>query len=451
MTAPITSKRKLLCVLLQPLSVGLEERLHNHGWDLTSARSMKAASQLLARQHFHVALLALDRPTPAFLAEFEDCAATSVACEWVGLLAPGAMQLPGMRELILRHFFDFHTEPADAHFLCQSLGHAFGKAMLRADVGFPAAGRDDLGMVGSSAVVACLRRLIMKAGPIDAPVLIGGESGSGKELVARALHRASPRAGAPFVAINLGSLAPTLVHSELFGHERGAFSGASAERRGLIEAARGGTLFLDEIAELPLELQATLLRFLEEKTIHRVGGTRPLAADTRVIAASHVDLAQAVAGGRFREDLYYRLNVLPIAVPPLRERREDIPLLAQHFYERCASERSSDVAGFSRIAMTALMLHHWPGNVRELNNRVQRAFLMAEQRMIAPRDLGLGEAAGPEGDKLQTVRVQAEKSAIRLSLSRLSQNVTLAARELGISRMTLYRLMAKHRITPRTE
>ena len=275
--------------------------------------------------------------------------------------------------LVLRQFFDFHTKPADAHFLCQSLGHAFGRAMLRADGGLPAVGRDDLGLVGSNAAVALLRRLIRKAGPLDAPVLIGGESGSGKELVARALHHASPRAEAPFVAVNLGSLAPTLVHSKLFGHERGAGSGASAERRGLIEAARGGTLLLDEIAELPLELQATLLRFLKEKTIHRVGGTRLLAADTRVVAASHADLAQAVAGGRFREDLYYRLNVLPIAVPPLRERMEDIPLLAQHFYGRFASKRSSDVAGFSRLAMTALMLHHWPGNVRELNKRVRRA------------------------------------------------------------------------------
>jgi two-component system response regulator HydG len=351
--------------------------------------------------------------------------------------------------MIVNHFFDHHTLPPDPQFLSQSLGHAFGRALLRSslgEAGLPEAG--DLGMVGRSAAIAGLRRLIRKAGPAGAPVLVAGESGTGKELVAKALHDCSGRAQGPFVAVNCGGVAPSLIHSELFGHERGAFTGASAQRRGLIEAAHGGTLFLDEIAELPLELQATLLRFLQEKVIHRVGATRHVAADTRVIAASHVDLQAAVNAGRFREDLFYRVNVLQLVVPPLRERRDDIPLLAGHFLERGCAELGVRARGFGRPAMQALVAHDWPGNVRELNNRVQRALLLAEQRLIVPGDLGLAPERVQASETLAWIRRQAERGAVRSALERGSHNVTLAARELGISRMTLYRLMARHGITP---
>lgn len=446
----MTTPRKLLYVSPRACPAGLEEHLHGRDWHVVQARSLKAARLLLRQHRFLVGLLALDSVAPDTGTDFEACATAAAGCEWVGVFPPGVIEIPALRELILSHFFDYHTHPADAHFLCQSLGHAFGRALLRSCADVPPTGGDDLGMVGSSAAIAQLRRLIRKAGPTEAPVLIGGESGSGKELVALALHGCSSRAASPFVPVNCGAIAPTLIHSELFGHERGSFSGASSDRRGLIESARGGTLFLDEIAELPLELQTTLLRFLQEKTIQRVGSERLVVADTRVMAASHVDLAQAVAAGRFREDLFYRLNVLPIAVPPLRERREDIPLLAQHFYERCMRERAGEVKGFSKSALAALAVHEWPGNVRELFNRVHRAVVMAEQRMITPSDLGL--VAGmysQETADLQAIRVQAEKSAISLSLNRVSHNVTQAARELGVSRMTLYRLMAKHSITPR--
>jgi two-component system response regulator HydG len=308
---------------------------------------------------------------------------------------------------------------------------------------------NDMGMVGDSPALRRLRAEIRKAGPTEAPVLLAGESGTGKELVARALHDASRRAKGPFVPVNCGALPPTLIHSELFGHERGAFTGATSARRGLIAEASGGTLFLDEIAELPLDTQATLLRFLQERRIVRVGSVHETEVDTRVIAASHVDLDAAVETGQFRADLYFRLNVLHLNVPPLRERREDIPQLTRHALAQMAASAQVAARGFHCDAIAAMLAYHWPGNVRELFNRVQRAVVMCDQPLIGPEDLGFtGVQLGTTCD-LQEARIEAEKSAIRDSLDRVSHNVTLAARELGVSRMTLYRLMAKHSITPR--
>jgi len=238
----------------------------------------------------------------------------------------------------------------------------------------------------------------------------------------------------------------------LFGHERGSFTGATAGKQGLIESANGGTLFLDEIADLPIELQTNLLRFLQEHTIHRVGSTRSQPVDARVIAASHLDLSQAVAAGRFREDLFYRLNVLPIVVPSLRERLPDVPVLAQYFLQRCRGERHRrPVEGFSRQAIAAMMSHDWPGNVRELCNRVQRAVVMTEQRLITPADLMLAVTRDDAGIGLEAARTLAERDAISLTLGRVDRNITHAARELGISRMTLYRLMNKHGLVHRVQ
>jgi transcriptional regulator with PAS, ATPase and Fis domain len=248
------------------------------------------------------------------------------------------------------------------------------------------------------------------------------------------------------VEVNCGAIAPSLIQSELFGYVRGAFTGASADRRGLIEAADGGTVFLDEIGDLPLELQANLLRFLQEKTIQRVGAVRNTAVDVRVVAASHVNLAEAVARGRFREDLYYRLNVLTIEVPPLRQRMDDVPLLAKHFLKVCAADRPRRVEGFDRQALAAMAAYSWPGNVRELYNCVQRAVVMTDQRYISARDLGLAPADVVASTDLDAVRTLAEREAIARAMTLVGNNVTRAARELGVSRMTLYRLMDKHRI-----
>ena len=282
---------------------------------------------------------------------------------------------------------------------------------------------------------------------VDAPVLIWGESGSGKELAAQSIHAQSARAGGPFVPVNCGAIAPTLIQSELFGHERGAFTGATRAKAGLIESARGGTLFLDEIGDLPNDLQANLLRFLQEKTICRLGSTRALRVDVRVIAASHVELQRAVVAGSFREDLYYRLAVLPVAVPALRERREDVVTLAEHVFHLYGEERSPRLTGFSGRAVAALLEHDWPGNVRELINRVRRALVMADGRLVTPHDLGL-EPSLVTPDALDDVRARTERLALRECLQRSGRNVSRAARDLGVSRTTLYRLLSKHGMQP---
>lgn len=419
------------------------------GWQPTVVQDLLHAAQVLRTRRFDVGVLLVDSSDPEIARQFEACVCTAPPCEWVGVLLPGQGKQPPWRDLILAHFFDHHTIPADLRFLCQSIGHAWGRAALRACAGPGPELGGDMGMVGESAALLRLRREIRKAGPADAPILIAGESGSGKELVARGLHRASRRAKGPFVAVNCGALPPTLIHSELFGHERGAFSGATSARRGLIEQAGGGTLFLDEIAELPLETQATLLRFLQERRIVRVGSTHEIEVDARVIAASHVDLERAAAGGRFRDDLLFRVNVLQLRVPPLRERREDIPLLARHVYIQAAAGGKVIARGFHSGALAAMLAYEWPGNVRELFNRVQRAVVMCDHSLIRAEDLGLASPQLGAWGELQDARVEAEKIAIRDSLERVSHNVTLAARDLGVSRMTLYRLMAKHAITPR--
>jgi DNA-binding NtrC family response regulator len=370
---------------------------------------------------------------------------------WVAVLHAPALELSGWRQLVHDHCADFHTWPLDAPRLRHTLGHAHGLAAL-ASRPQPArvlngSGGHETSITGQSAAITRLRRQIAKVAAASAPVLIWGESGSGKELVAQAVHAHSRRRAGPFVPINCGAIPASLIQSELFGYERGAFTGAAREKRGLIETAEGGSIFLDEIADLPMELQANLLRFLQEKTIYRLGSTHSTAVDTRVIAASHVNLAQAVARGAFREDLYYRLNVLALDVPPLRERKDDLLPLAEHFFHTFSSERAPRVKGFSGRAAQAIRDHDWPGNVRELINRVRRAMVMAEGRLILPEDLGLStDRAASSAAQLDDARIRAERDAIDASLQRAGRNITLAARDLGVSRMTLYRLLAKHGI-----
>jgi DNA-binding NtrC family response regulator len=294
-----------------------------------------------------------------------------------------------------------------------------------------------------------LRRQITKVAQANAPVLIWGESGSGKELTAHAIHNHSKRAHGPFIAVNCGAIPASLIQSELFGYERGAFTGAAKEKRGLIESAAGGTLFLDEIGDLPLELQTNLLRFLQERTINRIGSSNSIEVDVRVIAASHVRLEDAVKSGLFREDLLYRLNVLPLTVPALRERKEDLELLARHFFKVFSHDKNPRLTGFSNRAMLAIKAHDWPGNVRELINRIRRALVMSEGRLITPEDLDLQMQTGlRNGEALEEARIRAERDAIHVCLQGSGSNVTRAARDLGVSRMTLYRLMEKHGISP---
>jgi DNA-binding NtrC family response regulator len=242
-------------------------------------------------------------------------------------------------------------------------------------------------------------------------------------------------------------LPPTLIQAELFGYEKGAFTGAGARRIGRIESANEGTLFLDEIGDLPLELQGHLLRFLQQGEIQRLGSSSPLAVNVRVVAATNVSLEEAVAKGRFREDLYYRLNVLRLEMPPLRERGEDVPLLAKFFFDKFSAEKRPHVQGYSRQALQALIRHDWPGNVRELINRVRRALVMSDNRLLTPQDLGLSvEPAVVDSTRcnLEKARERAERETLAAELSASHGNVSVAARHLGVSRVTLYRLMEKH-------
>ncbi|HYP86447.1 sigma-54 dependent transcriptional regulator [Variovorax sp.] len=436
----------VLCLTLDGDATGIAAQLVAQGWAVSHARNVQAAQRMQAHGDFPVALLVAGAEPALTHAAVESLLDTGPGTEWVALCEPQALQEPAFRDLVLDSFFDHQLMPADGPELSIRLRHARERALLHRLRRDERHGHDALGMVGQGLVIARLRAAIRKVASTEAPVLIGGESGSGKELAARAIHQCSQRAAGPFVVVNCGAIAPTLIHSELFGHERGAFTGASSERRGLIEAAHGGTLFLDEIGDLPLDLQTNLLRFLQEKTIARVGAVRHVKVDARVVAASHVDLAEAVAVGRFREDLFYRLNVLSIEVQPLRKRMEDVPVLAQHFFDRCATAGRSRARGFSRQSFEAMQAHTWPGNVRELFNRVQRALVMTERRLISPDDLGLPTVQGAMGVALNVARTAAERDVICHTLHRMSHNVTHAARELGVSRMTLYRLMDKHGI-----
>jgi two-component system response regulator HydG len=444
--------RKVLCVGFGMSFAAEVEQLRAHGWNALPASNPEAARRILAHQPVQTGLLMLRDFPPARLGELEPYLNLSRQMEWVSVFNADALDSPALRELVLSNFFDFHTHPLNWQELNLTLVHALRRAKLHEPEDKRLSSSDQMGMVGQSAAIEQLRRQVRKVASTDVPVLIGGESGSGKELAAQAVHHLSPRASGPFVPLNCGAIAPSLIQSELFGHERGAFTGATTIKHGLIEEASGGTLFLDEIADLPLELQANLLRFLQEHTIQRVGSNRNLKVDVRVVAASHADLVKAVTAGRFREDLFYRLNVLPIVVPALRERMADIIPLAHHFlHKSLAQAHGQKVAGFSQQAMAAMLSHGWPGNVRELRNRVQRAVVMTEQRLIASGDLGLGERAPEAAVGLEAARTMAERDVIALTLERLDHNVTHAARELGISRMTLYRLMDKHGLAARGE
>ncbi|MBE9554508.1 MAG: sigma-54-dependent Fis family transcriptional regulator [Proteobacteria bacterium] len=333
-------------------------------------------------------------------------------------------------------------------------------AIVKSGLHTSAAGTGHAGepvMVGDCEAMKAVFKAIRRFAVTNAPVLITGESGTGKELTALAIHERSPFVDGPFIAVNCSGLPASLIASELFGHEKGAFTGAVNRRTGRIEAANGGTLFLDEIGDLPLELQGNLLRFLQEKTIERVGSIVPLKVSARVIAATNVDLEAAVADGRFRRDLFFRLDVLRVRVPPLRERPEDIEVLIQFFVQQACQELGCQKRLVTARALNALKLYSWPGNIRELISKIRRGVVMAEGEMLDVADFELDgsslaapsqepssfAAPQPGSTGLADVRQDAEARAIFEALNRHHYNVSAAAKELCISRTTMYKRMSK--------
>ncbi|HET7882245.1 MAG TPA: sigma 54-interacting transcriptional regulator, partial [Acetobacteraceae bacterium] len=305
-------------------------------------------------------------------------------------------------------------------------------------------------IIGQSPAIQHASELIRRFARTDEPVLITGESGTGKELAARAIHDRSPRHAGPFVAVNCAAFPSTLVASELFGYEKGAFTGAAARTKGQIEHANGGTLFLDEIGDMPVDLQGHLLRFLQEGQIVRVGGREAIRVDVRIVAATNVRLRQAISEGRFREDLYYRLHILSLNMPPLRERPEDIELLAHHALKSAAAQYDRDVTGFAPDAMEALRRHDWPGNVRELVAAIRRAVVIGDGTMVTLSDLtGLGEPAPKVAAVAERPQPgsDAERTALLEALAGTHENITMTAQELGVSRVTLYRMLRRHSIS----
>jgi len=300
------------------------------------------------------------------------------------------------------------------------------------------------GMLGTSPQIQEVFEKIRKVATTETSILITGESGTGKELAASAIHHRSARKDGPFVVINCGAIPETLLESELFGHEKGAFTGAHIQRKGRIETAHGGTLFLDEIGEFPAHLQVKLLRFLEDKKVERIGGRELIQVDVRVLAATNTDLDKALREGRFREDLYYRLAVIKMHMPPLRERSGDIQLLAKAFLQRYASGNNNRVDGFTPKAMRILESHIWHGNVRELDNRIKRAVIMAEGPKVTPADLELTTPYTKyQGQSLREAREALDREFVLQAMARNKGNLTRTASDLGISRPTLYELMQK--------
>jgi len=365
----------------------------------------------------------------------------------------------GARESALKAIalgaYDFYRKPVDIDELGLIVARAFHLHEIEDENRRLAAETTPGGAVLGSIISAApemlkVARTVERVASADVSVMLLGASGTGKELLARAVHERGPRASHAFIAINCAAIPENLLEAELFGYERGAFTGAVKTTPGKIELAQGGTLFLDEVGDIPLALQVKLLRFLQERVIERIGGRSPIAVDTRIVCATHQDLEAMIAGGRFREDLYYRLAEIVVKIPSLAERPGDSVLLARHFVTRFAREMNPRVQGLGAEALEAIDAYAWPGNVRELENRLKRAVIMAEGKLVTVADLDLGSAQPSEAPaipiNLRAAREVADRRAIRQALARTENNISGAAKLLGISRPTLYDLLKQYHL-----
>jgi two-component system NtrC family response regulator len=344
--------------------------------------------------------------------------------------------------------FDYYSKPIVFEELKVMIRRAFHihRMHQRLQASLSPSAQGFFGLIGASAVMQEIYRFIDRVALSDISVLISGESGTGKELVAQAIHERSPRKNNPFIVVNCGAIPEALLESELFGHEKGAFTGAYTQKKGRFELAHTGTLFLDEIAELAPPLQVKLLRFLQDRKIERIGGTQKTDVDVRIVAATNRDLKKEMENNVFREDLYYRLKVVPITIPPLRERREDVLPLANHFLKKYCREHKKVLLTLSSEAENKLLAYSWPGNVRELENLINRAVVLANQGFLTAEDLGLTPDSTPQDVNLKRAKQAIEIEYLRKALLRSRGVISRAAKELGISRVNLYELIAKYKI-----
>lgn len=470
--------RKLLVISQDGLPDDVTKSLAEKHWSIRQVREIDMIDPLIKQEPALVGLVVFpSAPDTRYETYLRQQVNGLKDLKWVAIVGEAQLQQDEFRHFVAERLYDFHVRPLDAERLATVLGHAYGMAKIEHDL-IGKAGEshpNHFGLIGESPVMRHFYRLLQRAAESDVSVLITGPTGTGKELAARAIHDYSPRSSGPFVAINCAAIPPTLLQSELFGHEKGSFTSASARKSGYIQSAAGGTLFLDEIGDMPLESQATLLRFLEDKIVTPIGSTRGLAVDVRIIASTNVDLDRAITEHTFRADLYYRLAFLTIQTPPLRERETDIERLARHFLDEVTRDVGLRRLKLGQEALAALNAHHWPGNVRELRSVIFQAAINCEGLSIQPQDLKIpsidpsiaasrrdpgrlepnhmdppdklnGTASHHGLSTLKSIRAQSEKHNLEYALSRNGSNITRAAQDLGVSRMTLYRLMAKHGI-----
>lgn len=421
--------------------------LQREGYAVTCAADGEVALACCERELYDVVIADIKMPKVDGITLLHKVREFSPNTIFIMITAFGSFETA--QESMQEDAYDYITKPFDVEEIKRKIETALVQRQHRTTQegisGMAMAGQWD-DMIGVSSHMQKVFDLAQRAAATKTTVLITGESGTGKELVARAIHRHSARAEYPFVVINCGGIPETLLESELFGYRKGAFTGATKDKKGLLEAAHGGTLFLDEVGDLPLSLQVKLLRMVQEKTFIPVGGTEELKVDVRIISATNKDLAKMVREGSFREDLYYRLNVIHIAVPPLRERPEDIPLLARHFLKKYAEQTGKEVTEISSFAMDCLMQYHFPGNVRELENIIERGVALARTSIMLPDSLSLASShqevvqsktnrpvIGPEGIMLDEILAQHERSYIAEALRMTNGSIKEAARLLGIT------------------
>lgn len=447
--------RRILIVDDEPsIRKVLQAHLRRRGLETEAVGDGADAISILQQDVFHVVITDLQMPVVGGMELLHWIQEHQPGLPVILITAHGTVD--SAVEAIKQGAFDYVTKPFDQDEIAAVVTKALATEMRNARRHLEGDRVGRYGIIGQARPMRDLFGLIEKVAPSPTTVLITGESGTGKELVARALHRRSPRAAGPFIQINCGAIPENLFEAELFGYEKGSFTGAVTAKPGRFEIANGGTLFLDEVGELPRDMQVKILRALQERRIDRVGGLQPIEVDVRVIAATNVDLAQAVANGSFREDLFYRLNVIPMHLPPLRERIDDIPLLIEHFLSRFNERLGQDVRRVAPDALAALLEHSWPGNIRELENLMERLVLLSDSDTIHLADLpGLrrGSTIPTEGEDIddmglkEYVRVHTaklERARIQRVLEAEDGNVTRAARRLGISRKSLQTKMKEY-------